>query len=62
LYVSTVRAGELDEERRSLAMSTAEADLAAVRLDDVSRHRQTEPGARDPARGRIGAEELREDP
>ena len=32
-----------------------------MRLDDLARDREAEPGARDPARRRVAAEELRED-
>src|ERR1044071_6741557 len=55
------RRGELEPERRALALDAREADPAAVRLDDLARDGQPEADARDAARPCLAAEELRED-
>src|SRR5919197_3017690 len=52
-----------DPERRAASFLALEPDLAAVRLDDLSRQDEAEPGAGDAALSpHIAAEELGEEP
>src|SRR5262245_10728489 len=52
--------GKLGPEQAAVA-GRLDADRAAVRLDDLAAQREAQAGARDPARGRVAAEEPRED-
>ena len=56
-----VHSGELDEERRSLALGAREADATPVGLHDISRHREAETRARYTAGSGVSAKEFRKD-
>src|SRR5581483_5536249 len=51
-----------EPKSRALVFDAREGDPAAVRLDDLPGERQPEPDTRDPARARLAAEKLAEDP
>src|SRR5207247_8574137 len=60
--VQRLRGRQLDPEGRALVLCAREADLPAVRLDDLAREGEPEAAAGDAALGRVAAEERREAP
>src|SRR3954470_18058976 len=56
-----VHSGELDEERRSLALGARETDATPVRLHDISRHREAETRPGYTACRGVSTEEFRKD-